>query len=58
MSQESHKISTSAQEIVFDHVVKTYSNSASPAVDDLSLTVPAGRSACCSARPAAARPPR
>ncbi|MET9533032.1 MULTISPECIES: ABC transporter ATP-binding protein [unclassified Streptomyces] len=42
MSQESHKISTSAQEIVFDHVVKTYPNSASPAVDDLSLTVPAG----------------
>lgn len=42
MSQESHKISTSAQEIVFDHVVKTYPDSASPAVDDLSLTVPAG----------------
>ncbi|WP_250298629.1 ABC transporter ATP-binding protein [Streptomyces sp. NBC_01267] len=31
-----------AQEIVFDHVVKTYPNSPSPAVDDLSLTVPAG----------------
>lgn len=42
MSQESHKISTSAQEIVFDHVVKTYPNSATPAVDDLSLTVPSG----------------
>lgn len=42
MSQESQRIPAGAQEIVFDHVVKTYPGSTSPAVDDLSLTVPAG----------------
>ena len=31
-----------AQDIVFDRVVKTYPNTTAPAVDDLSLTVPAG----------------
>ncbi|WP_405804238.1 ABC transporter ATP-binding protein [Streptomyces sp. NBC_01187] len=36
------KPSAAAQDIVFDHVVKTYPNSTTPAVDDLSLTVPAG----------------
>lgn len=35
-------ISAGAQDIVFDRVVKTYPGSAEPAVDDLSLTVPAG----------------
>jgi osmoprotectant transport system ATP-binding protein len=31
-----------AEDIVFDHVVKTYPGGKAPAVDDLSLTVPAG----------------
>jgi ABC-type multidrug transport system fused ATPase/permease subunit len=31
-----------AQEIVFDRVVKTYQGAETPAVDELSLTVPAG----------------
>jgi len=35
-------LSTSAAEIVFDHVTKRYGNSPRPAVDDLSFTVPAG----------------
>jgi osmoprotectant transport system ATP-binding protein len=35
-------MTSSAQEIAFDRVVKTYPGSASPAVDELSLTVPAG----------------
>jgi osmoprotectant transport system ATP-binding protein len=34
--------SSSAAEIVFDHVTKRYGNSPRPAVDDLSFTVPAG----------------
>uniref|UniRef100_A0AAU3GST9 ABC-type quaternary amine transporter n=1 Tax=Streptomyces sp. NBC_01401 TaxID=2903854 RepID=A0AAU3GST9_9ACTN len=42
MSQENQRIPAGAQEIVFDHVVKTYPGATSPAVDDLSLTVPAG----------------
>jgi osmoprotectant transport system ATP-binding protein len=33
--------STGAQ-IVFDHVVKRYDNNAKPAIDDLSITIPAG----------------
>ena len=31
-----------AAEIVFDHVTKRYPGAAAPAVDDLSLVVPAG----------------
>src|SRR5919198_5683516 len=31
-----------AAEIVFDHVTKRYGGSARPAVDDLSITIPAG----------------
>jgi len=31
-----------AAEIVFDHVIKRYAGSERPAVDDLSLTIPAG----------------
>jgi osmoprotectant transport system ATP-binding protein len=34
--------SSSAAEIVFDHVTKRYGNSPQPAVDDLSITIPAG----------------
>jgi osmoprotectant transport system ATP-binding protein len=34
--------STSAAEIVFDHVTKRYGNSPRPAVEDLSITIPAG----------------
>ena len=34
--------SSAAAEIVFDHVTKRYGNSPRPAVDDLSLTIPAG----------------
>src|ERR687883_866416 len=34
--------STAAAEIVFDHVTKRYGESPRPAVDDLSLTIPAG----------------
>jgi osmoprotectant transport system ATP-binding protein len=34
--------SSSAAEIVFDHVTKRYGNSPRPAVDDLSFTIPAG----------------
>jgi osmoprotectant transport system ATP-binding protein len=34
--------STAAAEIVFDHVTKRYGNSPHAAVDDLSLTIPAG----------------
>src|SRR3954462_14405744 len=34
--------SSSAAEIVFEHVTKRYGNSPRPAVDDLSFTVPAG----------------
>src|SRR5918911_4624014 len=33
---------TAAAEIVFDHVTKRYGESARPAVDDLSITIPAG----------------
>jgi osmoprotectant transport system ATP-binding protein len=33
---------SSAAEIVLDHVTKRYGNSARPAIDDLSLTIPAG----------------
>ena len=35
-------LSSSAAEIVFDHVTKRYGNSQRPAVDDLSITIPAG----------------
>jgi osmoprotectant transport system ATP-binding protein len=34
--------SSTAAEIVFDHVTKRYGNSPRPAVDDLSITIPAG----------------
>src|SRR5919202_1074715 len=34
--------STAAAEIVFDHVTKRYGESPRPAVDDLSITIPAG----------------
>jgi osmoprotectant transport system ATP-binding protein len=34
--------STAAAELVFDHVTKRYGESTRPAVDDLSLTIPAG----------------
>ena len=33
---------TAAAEIVFDHVTKRYGDSSAPAVDDLSITIPAG----------------
>src|SRR6478672_4507390 len=33
---------SSGAQIVFDHVVKRYANSNTPAIDDLSLTIPAG----------------
>ena len=33
---------TAAAEIVFDHVTKRYGESPRPAVDDLSITIPAG----------------
>ncbi|MFF8281282.1 ABC transporter ATP-binding protein [Streptomyces albus] len=42
MTQVRPETPAAAQDIVFDHVVKTYPNAAAPAVDDLSLTVPAG----------------
>jgi len=35
-------LSSSAAEIVFDHVTKRYGNSPRPAVDDLSFTIPVG----------------
>src|SRR5215204_2599084 len=35
-------LGTSAAEIVFDHVTKVYSGSDRPAVDDLTITIPAG----------------
>jgi osmoprotectant transport system ATP-binding protein len=35
-------LKSSAAEIVFDHVTKRYGQSPKPAIDDLSLTVPAG----------------
>jgi osmoprotectant transport system ATP-binding protein len=35
-------LGTSAAEIVFDHVTKVYSGSDKPAVDDLTITIPAG----------------
>ncbi len=35
-------LGTAAAEIVFDHVTKVYSGSERPAVDDLSITIPAG----------------
>jgi len=38
MSQRTHE----AEQIVFDRVVKTYPGSTAPAVDELTLTVPAG----------------
>jgi osmoprotectant transport system ATP-binding protein len=37
-------LKSSAAEIVFDHVTKRYGKSQKPAIDDLSLTVPAGDS--------------
>ena len=36
------KIASAAAEIVFDHVTKRYGESTRPAVDDLSITIPAG----------------
>jgi osmoprotectant transport system ATP-binding protein len=33
---------TAAAEIVFDHVTKRYGNNPKPAIDDLSITIPAG----------------
>jgi osmoprotectant transport system ATP-binding protein len=36
------RLSTAAAEIVFDHVTKRYGESPHPAVDDLSITIPAG----------------
>lgn len=42
MTQAGPETPAGAQDIVFDHVVKTYPNATVPAVDDLSLTVPAG----------------
>ncbi|MCM2579531.1 ABC transporter ATP-binding protein [Streptomyces meridianus] len=42
MSQDPSTAPVGAQEIVFDRVVKAYPGAAAPAVDDLSLTVPAG----------------
>jgi osmoprotectant transport system ATP-binding protein len=33
---------STAAEIVLDHVTKRYGNSTRPAIDDLSLTIPAG----------------
>ncbi len=38
--------SGAAAEIVFDHVTKRYSGRPEPAVDDLSLTIPAGEICC------------
>src|SRR3954451_6405943 len=35
-------MATAAAELVFDHVTKRYPGQARPAVDDLSLTIPAG----------------
>lgn len=42
MTQAGSETPAFAQEILFDRVVKTYPNATVPAVDDLSLTVPAG----------------
>lgn len=42
MSQATSQPAHEAQEIVFDRAVKTYPGAAGPAVDELSLTVPAG----------------
>ena len=46
-------MSGEAAEIVFDHVTKRYPGRAAPAVDDLSLTVPAG-AICCLVGPSGA----
>ena len=35
-------LESAAAEIVFDHVTKRYAGQERPAVDDLSLTIPAG----------------
>ena len=35
-----------AVEIVFDHATKRYPGRAAPAVDDLSITIPAGEVCC------------
>ena len=35
-------LTSTAAEIVFDHVTKRYGNSPRPAVDDLTITIPAG----------------
>jgi osmoprotectant transport system ATP-binding protein len=42
LSGMSSSSSSSAAEIVFDHVTKRYANAPKPAIDDLSLTLPAG----------------
>src|SRR3954469_23436077 len=42
LSGMSSSTSSSAAEIVFDHVTKRYANAPKPAIDDLSLTLPAG----------------
>jgi osmoprotectant transport system ATP-binding protein len=46
-------VSGAAAEIVFDHVTKRYPGRAAPAVDDLSLVVPAG-AICCLVGPSGA----
>jgi osmoprotectant transport system ATP-binding protein len=46
-------VSGQAAEIVFDHVTKRYPGRATPAVDDLTLTVPAG-AICCLVGPSGA----
>jgi osmoprotectant transport system ATP-binding protein len=46
-------VSGAAAEIVFDHVTKRYPGRAGPAIDDLSLTIPAG-DICCLVGPSGA----
>jgi osmoprotectant transport system ATP-binding protein len=46
-------VSGAAAEIVFDHVTKRYPGRSAPAVDDLSLTIPAG-DICCLVGPSGA----
>ena len=43
-----------AVEIVFDHATKRYPGRATPAVDDLSITIPAGEVCCLVGSPPAA----
>ena len=46
-------MSGAAAEIVFDHVTKRYPGRAEPAINDLSLTIPAG-DICCLVGPSGA----